>query len=272
MGPSSHRGGATVTLPQLELAVRLPKDAVWIVGVRDESKIERDGASAGRLAAVVLATPFRSCAEWRADGAASDASVYYERLGYLPPNVGAFAGAAATNACLTTKAGALAVVIEHEKIPEGADALLVRNLVEAIIAGGNKSKNPIFSGSATLEAGMTANASIGKVTLPAGARWRVTNGTIERFDAGRYFAVSTMSRPSCPARAEVKARAFWPANVEATLETRAGATVSKACLQTTRAVELTLVYDGAIAADDHALIRSLIDAIVAVASPKRPKT
>jgi len=270
--PNAHRGGTSVTLPALELPVKLPKGATWIVGERGEAKIERDDPTAPSLGVSIFATAFRSCAEWRTD-ASSDANAYAAQPDYLPSSAkhGAFVYAtelaSAITACVETKHGPLGFAIRYARTSaphtlEAVDAALTRALVEAIVKGANQQGNPLYTGTPPVEGGTLATASIGKLKLPAGAQWRVSPEAIERFDRGRYFALSLRSRPSCTASGAEQA--WLPSGVKATVETRAwGTTVAKACLQTTRAIEATLVYDGGIAAADHALIRALFEAVLA---------
>ena len=271
--PDAHRGGTTVQLPSLDVAVKLPKGTSWVVGARSEPRIERDDPTLPRLAVSTFATPFRTCAEWRTDASSSTVTQFAAQTDYLPASAkhGAFVFAtelqSTISACVETKRGPLQLAIHYAQPSpphtlEGADAQLTRALVEAIIKGANQQRHTFYTGTPLLDGGALANASIGKVTLPAGAQWRITSEAIERFDRGRYFALSLRSRPSCDAKGTEQP--FLPASIKASVETRAwGTTVAKACLQTTRPIEATLVYDGAIAEADHAIIRALFEAVLA---------
>jgi hypothetical protein len=200
--------------------------------------------------------------------AANELGRYETKAAHLPSTikVGAFAWLSAGTqlaTCVPTKAGTLGISIDYATALERDDVTVVRQLLEGIAVGAAKHAAPLMTAPTLLDGGAAADATVGAITLPRGALWRVANGTVERFDQGKYFTVSSMSRPTACAASAAKAQPYLPAGIKAMVETRPwGTTVAKVCVQTTRTIELTLAYDGAIIAADHVLIKALFEAFV----------
>lgn len=275
--PEFAKGGTKVTIPRLDLTLKLPKGESWIVGARGEPKLERAAGTYDPavvpVSVGVFALPSRTCQEWRVDTSTSSVMSFIEKPAYVPApfKIGAFAYTVGTgtqvSTCLDTKVGALGIAFEYDGALDGADVTLVKSLLDAIAVGASKHARPTFPGSIVVDGGTKANASAATITLPKAATWRVTNGTIERFDNGRYFSLASMSRPAtCNAKTATD-QPFLPAGVKGVVETKPwGTTVAKVCIQTTRAIELTLAYDGAIAEVDRSLIKALVESF----SAKKP--
>jgi hypothetical protein len=279
------KGGTVATVPRLEIPVRLPKAASWIVGARGEATISRADMVIGSLTATLFPLVARTCNEWRVDTSTNAFVTYETKADYLPGVVktGAFrymANGMQVSICLPTKVGTVGVsvqwvgggrdYIEESKAgPSKDEVALIRQLIEGIAVGAAKHASPLMAEPPLVEGGNHADASIGSIWLPKGAQWRITNGTVERVDKGKYFTVSSMSRPTACEASRAKDQPYLPAGIKATVETRSwGTTIVKACFGSARTIELTLAYDGAIAAGDHALIKSLVDAFVSATKKK----
>jgi hypothetical protein len=188
---------------------------------------------------------------------------------YLPKaaTVGAFeyalGGGFVASTCLDTPLGPLGLAIEIPRAVDDADRTIVRSLVDAIATGSNKYTRPSNDGSITADGGSRADVSIGTVTLPKGADWRITNGTVERFDKGHYFSLASMSRSTACKATTAKPQPFLPDGLTATVDTKStGATVVRICTQTTHTIELALAYDGTIDKADYALLKALVAAFI----------
>lgn len=278
LGDNAVKGGTVATIPRVDIAVRLPKASAWIVGTRGESTIKRADKARPALTATLFPLASRTCNEWRVDQSTNDLVTYETKAAYLPSAVktGAFrwmSNGMQIALCLPTKVGAVGVGVEYSGDPASDEMTLIRQLIEGIAVGAAKHAAPLVAAPTLLEGGTQATASIGSIWLPKGAQWRVTNGSVERYDRGKYFSLSSMTRPSACDAAKAKEQPYLPAGVKATVETRAwGTTVVKACVGTTRTIELTLAYDGAIAAADHALIKSLVEAFVGTTKKSASKS